>query len=128
MGEKYWWVPYGTTDEALGPYFPAEKFKTFGGTLPGDPFKIPGLTWGGRPITVLVKVDKKPKLGPAPSKKFKCAITDNRETKGGFCYDRFFFKESCEMQWLLNIFLKEHMPTGGMPKVDMLTVHKDVQC
>merc|ERR1712146_16059 len=38
------------------------------------------------------------------------------------------FKESCEMQWLLNVFLKEHMPTGGMPKVDKLKVKKGTGC
>merc|ERR1712146_658405 len=46
----------------------------------------------------------------------------------GFCYDRFFFKDSCEMQWLLNVFLKEHMPTGGMPKVEKLKNHKGSHC
>merc|ERR1712146_417807 len=37
-------------------------------------------------------------------------------------------KESCEMQWLLNVFLKEHMPTGGMPKVEKLKIHKGKGC
>merc|ERR1712146_207896 len=101
--DKYWWVPEGSTDDALGPYFPSND------------------------ETLLVKVNKKPLLGPAPSEKFQCAIMGTRD-EDGWCYDRFFFKDSCEMQWLLNVFLREHMPTGGMPKVDKIKVKKGTQC
>merc|ERR1712146_818881 len=96
---KYWWVPEGSTDDALGPYFPQND------------------------ETILVKVDQKPKLGPVPSEKFRCAIMGTRD-EDGWCYDRFFFQDSCEMQWLLNVFLKEHMPTGGIPKVEKIRSRK----
>merc|ERR1712146_117878 len=100
---KYWWVPEGSTDAALGPYFPSND------------------------ETILVKVDKQPALGPAKSEKFQCAIMGTRN-EDSFCYDRFFFKDSCEMQWLLNVFFKEHMPTGGIPKVEKLKIKKGSHC
>lgn len=118
--DAYWWVPLGTTNITVGPWFP-----------------------GGSSRTTLVKSTSRP---PSPGsvvdvdRHFMCAIYDAK--KEWMCYERVPLAnqgatgvlarkvtQMCNLRWLMNVFLVKHQPTGtGMGDYPEWIIEKGVGC